>query len=159
MFTLVLDRPPALDKLWDVIATFLAGTYSHLINKQVKIRMFITTMEEVSSVLDTDDTWLYEMRNCTLDCIWTEVAGALRTLVCTLIFSIWIRLKYLSLNVWCVHLCVCHHIRPLGFFLCSGRPILSTRPHCYDNTIVNFSLDGQSVDRPFSKKVQNCIYL
>lgn len=42
--------------------------------------------------------------------------------------------------------------KTLSVFFCSGRPILATRVHCYDNTIVDFTLDVQSVDRPYFRR-------
>lgn len=59
----------------------------------------------------------------------------------------------LKLN-YCVHSChrITEDLQPSRVLFPLRPSILATEIYCYDNTIVNFTLDVQSVDRPYFKR-------
>lgn len=76
------------------------------------------------------------MRRLFVDCsgFWVFLGGK----ACVLKNKKNIHLSQIDVSIF-------HHRRSLVF----GPTILATRLYCYDNTIVNFTLDVQSVHRPY----------
>lgn len=100
---------------------------------------------------------VHEMTHCTCDCAWTQAAGLEVSGTALLVSSLTLekqkQKKIILKRDWCVHFCVCHHGGPLVAF---SAPAVPSSPLgsivMIIGTIVNFTLEVQSVDRPYFRR-------